>query len=165
MIRGINAVAKSLGPCQPAQSAQADMGPNFSLSLNFLLIDWLCGVWRCFQQYFQLCRGGQCTYPCFPGVLLPSTPYNILSKPLTAFQLNHCRNNGQRWEREEWILSQWLSSILGNNIGQVRDRTNDFLFSSPQRYWLSNGARLDKMDRMDPDFCDDLLRIMDHGDY
>ena len=54
------------------------------------LIDWLCGVSRRFQQ---------CTYPCFPGVLLASTPHNILSKPLAAFTNNNCRHNGQRWER------------------------------------------------------------------
>ena len=29
---------------------------------------------------FQLYRGGQCAYPRFPGVLLTSTPHNILSK-------------------------------------------------------------------------------------
>ena len=45
---------------------------------------------------FQLYRGGQCTYPCFPGVLLTSTHHNILSKQLAAFPHNHCRNNGQR---------------------------------------------------------------------
>ena len=34
--------------------------------------------------------------PCtFPGVLLTSTPHNILSKPLGAFPRDHCRNNGQ----------------------------------------------------------------------
>ena len=48
-----------------------------------------------FSTVFQLYRGGQCTYPCFPGVLLTSTPHNILSKPQAAFPLNHCRNNGQ----------------------------------------------------------------------
>ena len=35
------------------------------------------------------------TYPCFPGVLLTSTPHNIPSKPLAAFPHNHCRNNRQ----------------------------------------------------------------------
>ena len=39
---------------------------------------------------------GPCTYPCFHGVLLISSPNNILSKALAAFQHNHCRNNGQR---------------------------------------------------------------------
>ena len=29
----------------------------------------------------------QCTYPCFPGVLLTSTPHNILSKPLVFSQI------------------------------------------------------------------------------
>ena len=44
--------------------------------------------------------------------------------------------------REEWILLQWLSSILGKNIGQARNHTSDLLFSSRQRYQLSYGARL-----------------------
>ena len=38
-----------------------------------------------FSTVFQLYHGSPCTYPCFPGVLLPSTPHNILSKPLAAF--------------------------------------------------------------------------------
>ena len=42
--------------------------------------------------------GSQCTYPCFPGVLLTSTPHNILSKPLTAFPQNHCETT-DRGER------------------------------------------------------------------
>ena len=33
--RGLKAFEKSFDPCQPAQSAQADMDRNFSLSLNF----------------------------------------------------------------------------------------------------------------------------------
>ena len=37
----------------------------------------------------------------FPGILLTSTPHNFLSKPLAAFPHNLCRNNGQRWERNE----------------------------------------------------------------
>ena len=38
-------------------------------------------------------HGGQCTYPCFSGVLLTCTPYNILSKPLAAFPQYHLPNN------------------------------------------------------------------------
>ena len=38
LIRGLNASAKSIDPCQPAQSAQAYMDQNFSLSLNFLYL-------------------------------------------------------------------------------------------------------------------------------
>ena len=67
-----------------------------------------------FATVFQLYHGGQWTYPCFHGVLLSSTPHNILSKPLAAFPHNYCQNNGQRWERNE----SW-------------DRTSDLLFSSP----------------------------------
>ena len=33
----------------------------------------------------------------FPGVLLASTPHNILPKPLASFPHNHCQNNGQQW--------------------------------------------------------------------
>ena len=32
----VDAFAKSIDSCQPAQSAQADMGRNFSLSVQFL---------------------------------------------------------------------------------------------------------------------------------
>ena len=67
----------------------------------FSMINWLNGVWRCFQQGFQLYCCGQCTYPCFSGILLTSTWHNILSKPLAAFPHNHCQNNRQRWERNE----------------------------------------------------------------
>ena len=43
--------------------------------------------------------------------------------------------------REEWILSQLLSSILRKKIGRARERTSDLLFSSPQCYLLGYGAR------------------------
>ena len=43
-----------------------------------------------FSTVFQLYRGGQSIYPCFPRVLLTSTPHNILSKPLAASPHNHC---------------------------------------------------------------------------
>ena len=49
-----------------------------------------------FSTVLQLYCSGQCTYPCFPGVLLTNTPYNILSKPLSAFPNNHCQNNRQQ---------------------------------------------------------------------
>ena len=52
-----------------------------------------------FSTVCQLNSSGQCTYPCFPGVLLISTLHNILSKPLAAFPHNHCRNNGQSGKR------------------------------------------------------------------
>ena len=52
-----------------------------------------------FSTEFQLYRRDQCTYPCFPGVLLTSTPHNILFN--IAFTFNHFRNNGQWRERNE----------------------------------------------------------------
>ena len=42
--------------------------------------------------------------------------------------------------REEWILSQHLSSILRKKISRAGDRTSDLLFSSPQCYRLSYRA-------------------------
>ena len=46
-----------------------------------------------FSTVSQLYHGNQCTYPCFPGVLLTSTIHNILSKPLATFPHNHyCKN-------------------------------------------------------------------------
>ena len=48
----------------------------------------IVGCIMSFSTIFQLYRGGQCTYPCFPGVLLTSAPHDILSKPLAAFQHN-----------------------------------------------------------------------------
>ena len=59
------------------------------LTSGWMLIDRMI-VWSLtpFSTVFQLCCGGQCTYPCFPGVLLTSAPHNILSKPLAAFPHN-----------------------------------------------------------------------------
>ena len=43
--------------------------------------------------------------------------------------------------REEWIMSQLLSPILGQNTGRAEDRSVNLLFSSPIRYRLSYEAR------------------------
>ena len=53
---------------------------------------------RPFSTVFQLYRGGQCTYPCFPGVPLTSTLQNILSKPLADFPqpLSKKKDSGER---------------------------------------------------------------------
>ena len=63
-----------------------------------------------FSTEFQLYRGGQCTYPCSPGVLLTSTPHSILSKPLAAFPHNHCRNNGQQRKKSESCRNDYHQS-------------------------------------------------------
>ena len=39
-----------------------------------------------FSAVFHLYCGGQCTYSCFPRVLLTNISHNILSKPLAAFE-------------------------------------------------------------------------------
>ena len=64
-------------------------------------------VWRLtlFQQYFNISRRPvielfRISYvaldTCFPGVLLTSTPLNILSKSLAAFPLNKTTDSGER---------------------------------------------------------------------
>ena len=58
-----------------------------------------------FSKLFHLYRSGQYTYLCFSGVLLTSTPHNVLSKPPTAFPFNHRRNNGQHKERNDYNQS------------------------------------------------------------
>ena len=63
-----------------------------------------------FSTVFQIYRGGQCTFPCFSGVLLTSIPHYTLSKPQAAFPLNHCRNNGQRLERNESCRNDYHQS-------------------------------------------------------
>ena len=42
------------------------------------------------------------------GKDLTSTRHNILSKPLAAFPQNHCRNDGQPWERNESCRNDYL---------------------------------------------------------
>ena len=97
---------------------------------------WLI-VWclTTFSTVFQSYRGGQCAYPCFPGVLLTSTPHNILSEPLCAFPHMHYRNNGQRWERNESCRNDYHQS------SKSRSRGSNLLFFSPQRYRLSYEVR------------------------
>ena len=66
---------------------------------------------------------------------------------LAAFPHIHCR---KKWTvaREEWLSKHPVSSILGRNIGRAGDGTSNLLFSSPQRYRLSCGARHQSLERM-----------------
>ena len=60
------------------------MADRISIVKMYRLIVW------CLTPYsavFQLYHGRQCTYTRFPGILLTSTPHNILSKPLAAFPI------------------------------------------------------------------------------
>ena len=76
-----------------------------------------------FSTVFQLYLSGQCTYPCFPGVILTITAYNILSKPLAAFPHNHCQTTD--------------SGESGKKTGRAGDRTSDIRFSraQPNELW------------------------------
>ena len=44
-----------------------------------------------FSTVFQLFRGGQCTYPRFPGVFITNAPHTVLSKLPAPFPHNPCR--------------------------------------------------------------------------
>ena len=69
----------------------------------------------------SLYRVDQCTYPCFLGVFLISTPHNVLSNPLAAFPHNHCQNNRQQGERIESCDNDYHQSserILGEPVIQ-----------------------------------------------
>ena len=83
-----------------------------------------------FSTVFQLYRGGQCTYPCFPGFFLFFNQYSARYFPshwlLFYITIVETKDSGE----------QLLSSILGNNIGRAWDRTSDLLFSSLQLYRL-----------------------------
>ena len=91
-------------------------GPVYLLAnlrhLSFLLIDWLI-VWY-FMQFsteFPFCRGGQCSNPCFLGVLLTNTTHS--SQATDCFRHNHCRNNWLRWDRKESCRNDYHQSSEG----------------------------------------------------
>ena len=69
--------------------------------LDFDNIDWLI-EWCLmpFSTIFQLYHGGQCTYPCFPRVLLTSCLHNMLSKPpplLSHITIVKTTDSGKKW--------------------------------------------------------------------
>ena len=69
--------------------------PNFGkLDRSKLMIE--CMVLTPFSAVRQLYHSSQCTYTCFPGVLLTSTTHNIPSKQLAAFPQNNCRKKDQQ---------------------------------------------------------------------
>ena len=92
-----------------------------------------------FSTVFQLYQGGQCTYPCFLGVLLTSTPHNIHSKPSAGFLLNHCRNNRQ-WQSNESCCNDYHKSSErtlaepATSCSQVRN-TNYWLWGTALLTW------------------------------
>ena len=95
-------------------------------------------VFAPFSSLFQLYRGDQSTYPCFPEVLLISTLHNILSKPLAAFPQ---WNNVQRWERDKSCLTDHHQSSE-RILDEPENRTSDLLLSSLLSYSCATGSRL-----------------------
>ena len=81
-----------------------------------------------FSMLFQLYCRGQCTYPCFSGILFTSTLHNMLSKPLAAFPYNHCQNNREWQERNESSHNDYNQS-MERTLAKPGDRTSD-LFSA-----------------------------------
>ena len=116
------------------------------MALDGILFDWLIDLW-CLMRFwtvFQIYRVGLCTYPCFPRVLLTSTPHNIFPKHTGHFPT--CSSSKQ-WTvvREEWILSQWLPSIFGKTIGPAGGSNQRPPVLSPIHHRLSYGARCDSV--------------------
>ena len=95
------------------------------LSLIDFLNAWVLTPW---STSFQLCGGGQCTYPCFEGTSFTNFPQNIPSNPH-----NKLRKNGYRRERDK----PCLVAFLRNEIDRIWNRTSGPLLSSPVRYLLS----------------------------
>ena len=88
---------------------------------------------------FKLYRGGRCTYPCFSRVLSTTTPHNIFSKTFAAFPHNHCRNNGQRWERNESCRNDYHQSserILAEPWIESATSCFQVLFATGWAMWL-----------------------------
>ena len=55
-----------------------------------------CMVFNAIFNSISVYRSGQCTYSCFPGILLTSIPHDILSKPLAAFPDNEITVSSER---------------------------------------------------------------------
>ena len=114
--------------------------------------------WTSFHQYstqyfFQLCKSRMRQRMQFSliDLMVFNAVFNIISVILQrtvllsmlswtsfhqystrySFPPSHRNNNGQYVVREEWILSQWLSLILGKNVGRSGDWSSYLLFSSP----------------------------------
>ena len=89
-----------------------------------------------FLTVFQSYHGDQCTYQCFPGVLLTSTPHNILPKLLAAFP--HSRNNEQRSEKNGSCRND--SYQFSERISAEK-RIETATSRPPLRYRLSYGVQ------------------------
>ena len=79
-------------------------------------------VFNAISTVFKLYLGGQCTYPCFPGVLLASTPHNILPS--------------------HWLLSHItiVDTMDGGERGMNPVVMNKSNINPWKKYWLSQGS-------------------------
>ena len=78
-----------------------------------------------FSTVFQLYCSGQCTYLCFPGILLTSKQHNILSKPLAAFP--HLRTLGMCGK---WLTLRLVSlNFTAFSLEKNPRKTDDLRFS------------------------------------
>ena len=97
-----------MGKGEIAHNEQFLRFPQCFLQFWRLIVD--CKVFNAVFNSIQLNHGRQCTYLCFPGILLTSTPHNILSKPLATFPRNNCGNNGQRRDRNDFCRNDYHQS-------------------------------------------------------
>ena len=79
-------------------------------------------VFNAISNNIQLYRGDQCTYPCFPGVLLTSTSHNIPSKPLVLSHITivETTDSGERGIKlvAMSIINPWRECWLSQGSNQ-----------------------------------------------
>ena len=108
-------------------------------------LDWLL-VW-CLTPLLpviQLYRGGQCTYPCFPGVLLTNTTHNILATGslLSHITIVEATDSGERGMNP---VAMTISNPR-KEYWRSRDRTSNLCFQVRKSYRLSYGTQHERWD-------------------
>ena len=105
-------------------------------SKGVIVWEWVNGLMP-FSTVFQFHRGGQCTCPCFPRVLLTSTTLNIFPSHWLPSQIPivETTDSGERG------INLVAMTVINSRKEYWPSRGSSLLFSSPQRYRLSYGAR------------------------
>ena len=76
-----------------------------------------CSCLTPFSTVFQLCNNGQCTYPCFPGVLLTSTPPVAIINPWKESWPSWGSNQRPPVLKSAMLpAEQWGSASLGRRV-------------------------------------------------
>ena len=92
-----------------------------------------------FSTVFQLYCGDQCTYPCFSGILLTSTPSNILSKPIVAFHITIVETKGSSEKGMNPVAMTIINPQIENWLSWGSDQRPPVIKSAtpPTKLWGS----------------------------